>query len=80
MRHLVEERIRSNWLCRLEEMTGVAYTMGWEHDYEGHNSLIVNGRKLTIGVVDDNLNRTIWACSEEALLHWLRAQHCQQYR
>lgn len=80
MRELIENQIRANWLKHKEEMTNVAYSMGWDYGYNDHNSLTVNGLILTVGVVDENLNQIIRGCSDDALLHWLESQHCQIYR
>lgn len=79
MRRLIEKTIIENWVRGLDEMTNVAYIMGWDEvGYGGTRH--VNGHLLIYQVANTELRNCIRECSDVALLAWLDAQLCQKYR
>jgi hypothetical protein len=88
MRKLVCDKITNNWNRGIGDMLNVCYTMGWQEE------ILPNGREITYATnakgpcrwyledskVSFDLLACLASCSDEALLVWLEAQHCEIYR
>jgi|LakMenE18May11ns_1017448.scaffolds.fasta_scaffold9900656_5 hypothetical protein len=93
MRMLVYNRIIANWIKGVDDMLNVCYVMRWEsesvpdgieiliqHLDEDEAHLVTSRYRLEYGKDSPNLRLILAACSDEAMLTWLEAQHSQIYR
>jgi hypothetical protein len=94
MRQLVISKIVSNWLRGINDTLNVCFLMGWTESWEQNHdgyflSVIVPASqtegsaqqwKLEYKKDSEDLQRCLAACSDQALITWLEAQHSQIYR
>jgi hypothetical protein len=81
MRTLVQKTIADNWIAGCDEMTNVAHTMGWTRgELDSWTHTEIGPWTLEFKHDTKDFRECLAACSDEALLAWLQAQHCQIYR
>jgi hypothetical protein len=82
MRQLIENTVAANWANGFDEgLSFACYSMGWKCEQDDEQTqLSVGGRVIRPRVADEAFLLMLTQLSDEALLEFLKWQHCQEFR